>query len=170
MNNLYSWGLSDYLPYDEFKQFKNVDGFDVNSISEKRETGYFLEVDLKYLDELHELQNGYPLAPEKLAFSSEIVSSKIQSDWMKKYIDFNTEKRRNAAISFEKDFFKLMINSVFGKTMENLRKRTKVRIVNNERDFLKYTSRPTHITHRIFDKNHAVIHEINPVLWLNKTL
>ena len=43
-----------------------------------------------------------------------------QSDWMKKYIDFNSEKRTNAANSFEKDFFKLMINSVCGKTMERI--------------------------------------------------
>ena len=43
-----------------------------------------------------------------------------QSDWMKKCIDFNTEKRMNAAIDFEKDFFKQMINSFYGKTMENL--------------------------------------------------
>ena len=43
-----------------------------------------------------------------------------QSESMKKYIEFNTEKRTNAAISFEKDFFKLMINSVYSKTMENL--------------------------------------------------
>ena len=41
---------------------------------------------------------------------------------MKKYINFNTEKRTNAANSFEKDFFKLMISSVYGKTMENLQK------------------------------------------------
>ena len=41
---------------------------------------------------------------------------------MKEYINFNTEKRTNAANSFEKDFFKLMISSVYGKTMENLQK------------------------------------------------
>ena len=50
--------------------------------------------------------------------------------YMKKHIDFNTERRRNAANSFEKDFFKLMINSVYDKTMENLRKRINVRLVN----------------------------------------
>ena len=65
---------------------------------------------------------------------------------MKKYIDFNTEKRMNAANDFEKDFFKLMINSVYCKTMENLRKRINVRLVNNGEDFLKYTSKPTNVT------------------------
>ena len=60
-----------------------------------------------------------------------------QSDWMKKYIDFNTEKRMNAANDFEKDFFKLMINSVYGKTMENLRNRINMRLVNNAEVFLK---------------------------------
>ena len=72
-----------------------------------------------------------------------------QPDWMKKYIDFNTEKRINAANDFEKDFFKLMINSVYGKTMENLRKRINVRLVNNAKDFLKYISRQTYIACKI---------------------
>ena len=76
---------------------------------------------------------------------------------MNKYINFNTEKK-NANNDFEKDFLKLMNNSIYGKTMENLRKRINVRLVNNERDFLKYTSRPTYVTHKIFDKDYAAIH------------
>ena len=61
-----------------------------------------------------------------------------------------------------------MINSLYGKTMENLR--TTIRLVNNEKDFLKYTSRPTHITHKIFDKNYVAIYRIKPVLMLNNPI
>ena len=65
---------------------------------------------------------------------------------------------------------KLMITSVYGKTMESLRKRINVKLVNNEKDFLKYTNRPTYVTHKIFGKNYATIHEIKPVLILNKPI
>ena len=59
-----------------------------------------------------------------------------QSDSTKKYIDFNTHKKeKNAVNEFDKDFFKLMINFVHGKTMENLRKRINVKLVSNARDF-----------------------------------
>ena len=54
-----------------------------------------------------------------------------------------------------------MINSVYEKTIENLQKR--IRLINNEKYFLKYTNRPAHITHKIFDKNYAAIHEIKPI-------
>ena len=64
----------------------------------------------------------------------------------------------------------MTINSVYDKTMENLLKRISVRLVNNSKDFLKYTSRSTYITHKIFDKNYAGIHEIKPVLTLNKPI
>ena len=127
---------------------KNVDKFDVMSVNEKSPIGYFLEVDLEYADELHDLHNDYPLALEKLAASGDMLSkyckkiadkyeikvgdvkkltpnlgnktnyvvhyrnlqlylslgmklTKIhrvlkfkQSDWMKKYIDFNTKKNQ----------------------------------------------------------------------------
>ena len=83
---------------------------------------------------------------------------------MKKHIDFNTKKRMNAANDFEKDLFKLIINSVYWKTMKKLRKRMNVRSVNNLKEFLKYTSRPTNITHQLFCKDYAAIHEIKPIL------
>ena len=159
MNNLYGWAMSEYLPYGGFKWLKNVDEFDVMSVSEKSPIGYFLEVDLEYSDKLHELHNDYPLASEKLAASSDMLSkyckkiadkyeikigdlkkltpnlgnktkyvlhyrnvqlylslgvklTKIhrvlkfkQSDCMKKYIDFSTEKRKNAVNDFEIFFF-----------------------------------------------------------------
>ena len=181
--------MSRYLPYDGFKWLKNVDGFEVNSVSEKSSIGYILDIDLEYPDKLHVLHTDHPLAPEKLAISSDMLSDyckKIadeyeikvgdveklipnlgnktnyvlhyrnlqlylslgmkltkndrvltfeQSNWMKKYINFNTEKRTTVANSFEKNFLKLMINSVYGKTMENLRKTINVRLVNKETDF-----------------------------------
>ena len=63
-----------------------------------------------------------------------------------------------------------MINSVCGKTMENLREIISVKIVNNEKDFLTYFSKPTFIASKIFDKTYAAIHEIKPVLPLNKPI
>ena len=63
-----------------------------------------------------------------------------------------------------------MINSVYGKTMENVRKRINVRLVNNKKDFLKYTTRPNYVTDKLFDKDFAAIHEIKPVLMLNKPI
>ena len=74
MNNKFGWGMSGYIPYGGFKWLKNVDNFDVNSISEKSPIGYILEVDLEYPDELHVLHNDYPLAPEKLAISYDMLS------------------------------------------------------------------------------------------------
>ena len=73
MNNLYEWEMSEYLPYEAFQWLKSVNEFDVMSSSEKHPTGYFLEVDLKYPDQLQELHNDYPLAPEKLAVSSDML-------------------------------------------------------------------------------------------------
>ena len=80
------------------------------------------------------------------------------------------KKRKNATNDSEKDFFKLMVNSVYGKTIENLRKRINVRLVSNKKDFLKYTSKPTYVTHKLFNKDFAAIHEIKPVLMLNKPI
>ena len=60
MNNLYGWAMSEYLPCGRFKWVKNIDKFDTMSISDKSPVGCFLEVDLEYPDELHELHNDFP--------------------------------------------------------------------------------------------------------------
>ena len=82
MNNLYGWAISSYLPYGGFKWLKNIDNFDVNSVSEKSSIGYIFEVDLEYPDELHVLHNNYPLVPEKLAIPYDMLS-----DYCKKIAD-----------------------------------------------------------------------------------
>ena len=63
-----------------------------------------------------------------------------------------------------------MINSVYGKTMETLRKRINVRLVNNEKNYSKHVNKPIFISLKIFDKNFAAIHEIKPILTLNKPI
>ena len=65
--------MSEYLPYEKFEWVKNVDELDVMSINKKSDAGYFLEVDLEYPNELHELHKHYPLAPEKLAVSNNML-------------------------------------------------------------------------------------------------
>ena len=92
---------------------------------------------------------------------------------MKTYIDFNTEKRKNTANSFEKYFFKLMINSAYGKTMENLRKGIKVKSVHNTKDYIYIyikKSKPTFVSKKVFNKNLVDIYGIKPVLTLDKSI
>ena len=74
LNNFYCWAMSEYRPSGRFKCLKNVDGFDVNSVSEKNPIGYFLKVDLEYPKELYELHNDCPLAPEKPGVFSDMLS------------------------------------------------------------------------------------------------
>ena len=76
-NNLYGWAMSQYLQYSGFKWLnrREIDNFDVNSISENSSDGYILQVDLEYPDELHELHSDHPLAPEKLEISHNMLSN-----------------------------------------------------------------------------------------------
>ena len=74
MNNSYGWAMIEYLSFEGFKWLKNIDEFDVMLINEKCPVGYLLEVDLQHPDKLHELHNDYPIAPEKRAVSSDVLS------------------------------------------------------------------------------------------------
>ncbi|CAL1293464.1 unnamed protein product [Larinioides sclopetarius] len=76
-----------------------------------------------------------------------------QTPWLKAYINFNTEQRKQAKTTFEKDFFKLLNNAVYGKTMENLRNRIKVDIVQTKKKAEKLVASPAFHSFTIFDEN-----------------
>ena len=91
-----------------------------------------------------------------------------QSPWMEPYIRKNTELRKCAANNFEKDFFKLMNNSVFGKTIENIRKRQNIKIIHDRKIAVKLSSRPNFERCIIFDKNLIALHMKNTKVYFNK--
>ena len=93
-----------------------------------------------------------------------------QSDWLKKYIDFNTNKRKNAVNSFEKKIFKLINNSVYGKTIKKLRKRIIVKLINKSKDYVRCVSKPNFISPKLFSNNFVATHQVKPVLILNKPI
>ena len=201
---------------------KQINNIDLAKYDENSKKGLILEVDLEYPKELHDLHNDYPLGPEKVKVTDNMLSGyckKIaskynistglvqkliptlknkekyvlhyknlqlytdlglkvikvhrvlefnQSPWLQQYIDFNTGKRKNAKNSFEKDFFKLMNNSVFGKTMENIRKRVDVRLVTDSKKLIKLVSKPTYVSSKIFNENLVAVHKIKETPTLNR--
>ncbi|XP_057302729.1 uncharacterized protein LOC130636895 [Hydractinia symbiolongicarpus] len=223
-NNLYGHGTSQYLPTGGFRWFtKNeIKKCDLANYETDSKKGLIFEVDFEYPKELHDIDNDYPLAPERMNVTKNMLSKyckKIQkkyniligdvkkliptlhkkekyvvhcrnlelyissglkvkkvdrilefdqSPWLKQYIDSNTNKRTFCKNAFEKDFFKLMNNSVFGKTMENIRKRVNVELVTNKKKLMKLTSKPTFESSKIFNENLVAVHKIKETLTLNR--
>lgn len=91
-----------------------------------------------------------------------------QSPWLAQYIDYNTKNRMQAKNAFEKDFFQLMKNSVFGKTVENLRKRCDVRLVTDHMKFLKMVFKPTYVGKKEFTEDLVAVHKIKETLVFNR--
>ena len=91
-----------------------------------------------------------------------------QSPWLKKYIEKNTEERKKATSEFDKNFFKLMNNSVFGKSMENLRARVSVHLVNSVKKLHKVVAKPSFHSFKIFNKHLTAVHLKKSELYLNK--
>ena len=93
----------------------------------------------------------------------------IESEWMKPYIEMNTNLRTKAKNNFEKDFFKLMNNSVFGKTMENIRNRVNVKLVNTEERLKKLVAKPNlKCPPKTFSENLVSVHLKKTSLLMNK--
>ena len=99
------------------------------------------------------------------------LSALNQSQWLKPYNKFNAQKRTEAEKNGDKDgkvLYKLMKNAVYGKTMENLRNRINVRLVSNKKEYLKWTSKPSYMSQKIFDNNLVAILKSKVTLTLQK--
>ena len=195
-NNLYGHSNSEPLPYDNIK-FDNDNKLDnILNTPDDSDIGCFVEVDLKYPENIKEKTKNFPFAPVNKKINPDsyndymksikpdtyIQSSKLlcdwsdkknylvhyrmlkfyirhgmivekvhniisfkQSKWLEKYISFNTQKRNKAKNDFEKDFFKLLNNAFYGKTMENVRNRLKIKLVKKDdyREIIKQQSKLT---------------------------
>ena len=95
---------------------------------------------------------------------------KFKEDFMRKYINLNTELRKNGKNDFEKDFFKLMNNSVFGKTMENLRNRVNIRLCNRKEKAEKLFTKTNFDRKTIFSDNLIAVHMHKKKVVLNKPI
>jgi len=205
-NNLYGCGMSKSLPTGGFEWMSQNKLDNWKRITNKEGAGCILEVDLEYPDELHDLHNDYPLAPESLKLEGSTIAKLIpnlnnkkkyivhydnlklyeslglkitkihrgikfnESTWLKKYIDLNTGLRTKANNDFEKDFFKLMNNSVFGKTMENIENYVDIRLVTDEKQGIKLVAKPNFDRSTIFDENLVAIHMKKIKLFYNKPI
>ena len=181
-NNLYGWAMSKLLPMHGFQwmKVKELETWELHSC--------ILEVELEYPKSLYDLHSDYPLAPEQievnkvpklipnlgdilhyenlkqylslgLKFTNIHRGIKFEeSQWLKKYIALNTDLRTVAKNEFEKDFFKLMNNSVFGKTMENIRSRVDIKLVNNKKQAEKLSAKPNFNHCNIFSEDLVAIH------------
>ena len=203
-NNLYGCAMSEKLPTHGFKW---LTGGEMEKNYENRHNlnkmPCILEVDLEYLENLHDLHNDYPLCPERVKCKNGVeklipnLRNKkkyvlhyknliqcldmglkitrihrgikfVESEWMKPYIEKNTNLRAKAKNNFEKDFFKLMNNSVFGKTMENIRNRVDVKLVNTKEKLIKLVAKPNFRSRKIFNENLVSVHMKKTSLTMNK--
>ena len=93
-----------------------------------------------------------------------------QEAWLKEYIDVNTELRKKATNDFEKDFFKLMNNAVFGKTLENVRKHRDIKLVKSDKKRNNLVSEPNFHTLKLIDNNLAIIEMRKVKVKMNKPI
>ena len=93
-----------------------------------------------------------------------------QSSWLKSYVHFNTRKRQESPKEFNKGLCKLMVNCIYGKSIECVRKRINVKLVSDKKTYQKIVNKPNFISQKIFDKNFIAVHCAKKVLTLNKPI
>ena len=195
-NNLYGWAMSKPLPISNFKWMKNLHNWRnrpciLEVDLEYPEQLHHLHNEYPLAPESLNVGNVDKLIPNLmdkeryvlhrdnlLLYESLGIKIKkihrgitfVESPWLKEYIDLNTGLRAKATNTFEKDFFKLMNNSVFGKTMENIRNRVDIKLITNEKEAKKLISKPNFHHRTIFTENLIAVHMKKTKVYYNKPI
>ena len=195
-NNLYGWAMSKPLPTGNFKWMENFNDWrnrpcilEVDLVYSKELHDLHNEYPLapeslkvgnvdKLIPNLmnkerYVLHRDNMLLYESLGLKISKIHRGItftESPWLKKYIDLNTGLRARATNNFEKDFFKLMNNAVFGKTMENIRNRVDIKLITNEKEAKKLISKPNFHHRTIFTENLIAVHMKKTKVYYNKPI
>ncbi len=192
--------LSDDLSLSKIRTTLSMNTYDINTDMCIKQKSYILVVDVDYPSYLHPLHNAYPLMPEHLngklcpnLFNKRmylvharnllfyidhgLVLRKIhrvleftESNWLKNYIDFNTRKRAASKTDFEKRFYKLLNNSVYGKTMENIRKRVNMKLVRTSKQAQRAANSLLYKRYAILDDDLAVVELYKSEIVYNKPI
>ena len=189
-NNLYGCPVIKKLHVGGFKWVKNVSKIDEKfkkNYDENSDVGYFLQTDLEYPKELHDLHSYLLFLPEEMeinkyyklvcalydkkgyvvhirnikqALNHGLKLKKVhkaiafyQEEWLKLYVDMNTELRKEAENDFEKDFYKLMNDAVFGRSIMNIRRHRDIKLVTDDKKRCKLASMPNYYTTKQFSEN-----------------
>ena len=170
----------------------------IKNYDENSDKGYILEVDVEYPENLHDLHSHLPFSPERMKidkckkFACNLYYKKNyvvhirslkqalkkvhrviqfnQEAWLKPFIDMNTELRKKAKNGFEKDFFKLMNNAVFGKTMENVGKYRDIKLVTTDKRRSQLVSEPNYYAIKCFSENVLATEMKKTKLKMNKPI
>ena len=197
-NNLYGWAMSKPLPTHGFKWMSESEldhwrsmpcilevDLDYPKSLHDEHNDYLLAPERMTIDKVEKLvpnlnnKKNYVIHYENLKQYERLglIPTKIhrgikfeERPWLKEYIDLNTNLRTKAKNEFEKDFFKLMNNSVFGKTMENIENRVDVRLVTKEKEVMKLSKKPNFESRTIFDGNLIAIRVKRTKLVYNKPI
>ncbi|XP_065677374.1 uncharacterized protein LOC136092757 [Hydra vulgaris] len=169
-NNLYEWAMKVDLEYPEHLH----DAHNNYSLAPERSKIDKVE---KLIPNLNHKKNVIHYENLKLYERLRLNLTKIhkgikfkESAWLSEYIKLNTDLRKEAKNDFEKEFFKLMNNSVFGKTMENIENRVDVRLVTKKEEAIKLASKPKYESKTIFDESLIAIHMKRTKLLYNKPI
>ena len=188
-NNLYGLAMSKKLPVNSFKWLDSnkINEDFIKNYNENNDKGYILEVDVKYPKRLHELHSDLPFLSERMEVNKckklvcNLFNKKkyvVHINALKQALNHGLKlKKIHRVIKFnkkewlkpsEKDLFKLMNNSVFGKTMENIRKHRDIKLVTTDKKRSKLVSEPNYHTINLISEDLSIIEMKKTKVKMNK--